>query len=137
MTGLTPYIHFAGTARQALNFYAEVFGGSTQMHTFAEFGRNDGPPDAIAHGHLTNSPVSLFAADAAEGEPALKTEGLMFSLLGTSDPETLTEWFEKLSGGGRIVDALQERPWNASDGQVIDRYGVHWLIGFEHAPQAA
>ena len=23
------------------------------------------------------------------------------------------------------------RPWGASDGQVVDRYGVHWLIGFE------
>jgi PhnB protein len=26
---------------------------------------------------------------------------------------------------------LQVRPWGASDGQVIDRYGLHWLIGFE------
>ena len=33
--------------------------------------------------------------------------------------------------GGRVVDDLQTRPWGASDGQVIDRYGLHWLIGFE------
>jgi hypothetical protein len=33
--------------------------------------------------------------------------------------------------GGRVVDHLQTRPWGASDGQVIDRYGLHWLIGFE------
>jgi PhnB protein len=26
---------------------------------------------------------------------------------------------------------LQSRPWGASDGQVIDRHGLHWLIGFE------
>ena len=25
------------------------------------------------------------------------------------------------------------RPWGASDGQVIDRNGLHWLIGFEGA----
>jgi hypothetical protein len=25
----------------------------------------------------------------------------------------------------------REAPWGASDGQVIDRYGLHWLIGFE------
>lgn len=31
------------------------------------------------------------------------------------------------------MDDVQERPWDASDGRVIDRYGVHWLIGFEHA----
>jgi PhnB protein len=34
------------------------------------------------------------------------------------------------------VDALQARPWGASDGQVIDRYGVRWLIGFEDAERA-
>ncbi len=32
---------------------------------------------------------------------------------------------------GRVVDDLQTRPWGDSDGQVIDRYGLHWLIGFE------
>jgi PhnB protein len=29
------------------------------------------------------------------------------------------------------ADDLQTRPWGASDGQVIDRYGLRWLIGFE------
>jgi PhnB protein len=55
----------------------------------------------------------------------------MLSLLGAADPATLTEWFDRLAQGGRIVDDLQPRPWGASDGQVVDRYGLHWLIGFE------
>jgi PhnB protein len=55
----------------------------------------------------------------------------MLSLLGTADAPTLTDWFSRLSEGGRVVDDLQVRPWGASDGQVIDRYGLHWLIGFE------
>jgi MFS family permease len=37
----------------------------------------------------------------------------------------------RLGEGGRVVDDLQTRPWGGSDGQVIDRYGLHWLIGFE------
>jgi PhnB protein len=53
MTGLTPYIHFPGTAREALTFYGEVFGCSVQLHTFAEFSRADGPADAIARGYLS------------------------------------------------------------------------------------
>lgn len=55
----------------------------------------------------------------------------MLSLLGAADAPTLKDWFAKLSEGGRVVDDLQVRPWGASDGQVIDRYGLHWLIGFE------
>ena len=55
----------------------------------------------------------------------------MLALLGTADPATLRTWFSRLSEGGKVVDDLQMQPHGASDGQVIDRYGLHWLIGFE------
>jgi PhnB protein len=58
----------------------------------------------------------------------------MLSLLGTTDPEILHEWFDKLSEGGKVVDQLAPKPWGASDGQVIDRHGLHWLIGYEPKP---
>jgi len=41
VTGTTPYIHFPGTAREALTFYGDVFGCAVELHTFAEFGRSD------------------------------------------------------------------------------------------------
>jgi PhnB protein len=131
MTGPTPYVLLPGTAREALTFYGEVFGCAVQLHSFAEFNRTDGPADAIAHGYLTGGPVRLFAADAAGDERPLRTEGIMLALLGTAAPSTLRHWFTRLGEGGRVVDDLQTRPWGASDGQVIDRYGLHWLIGFE------
>jgi PhnB protein len=131
VTDPTPYLHFPGTAREALTFYGEVFGCAVQMYTLAEFDRTDGPADAIAHGYLTGGPVALFGADVAGDEPAFRCEGMMLSLLGTAPPRTLRKWFSSLAKGGRVVDDLQTRPWGASDGQVIDRYGLHWLIGFE------
>jgi len=70
-------------------------------------------------------------ADAGEGEDTLSTKGLMFSLLGTAPPPELRSWFERLSEGGTIVDDLAPRAWGAHDGQVIDRFGVLWLIGYE------
>jgi PhnB protein len=131
MTGPVPYVHFPGTAREALTFYGEVFGCAVQLHTFAEFGRDVGSPDAIAHGYLDGGPVALFGADVEDDEPPLRSEGLMLALLGTAAPAILREWFSRLSEGGQVTDDLQDRPWGASDGQVIDRYGLHWLIGFE------
>ena len=128
----TPYLLFPGTAREALTFYGQVFGCAVVLHTFQEFRRSDGPADAIAHGGLSGGPVQLMAADAAGEERPFRTaEGLMFSLLGTADPATLREWFQRLAEGGRVVDELQLRPWGAFDGQVVDRYGLHWLIGYE------
>ena len=131
MSDLTPYLSLPGTAREALTFYGEVFGCKVKLFTFAEFNRTDGPGDAVAHGYLTGGPVTLFASDAVGDERTFKTEGLMFALLGTARPTTLHKWFASLAVGGRVVDDLQVRPWGASDGQVIDRYGLHWLIGFE------
>ena len=131
VTDPTPYLHFPGTAREALTFYGDVFGCEVRFNTLAEFNRTDGPADAIAHGYLDEGPVALFAADISGEESPFRCEGMMLSLLGTADPSTLRNWFSRLSEGGRVVDDLQKRPWGASDGQVIDRYGLHWLIGFE------
>jgi len=131
MIGPTPYVHFPGTAREALTFYGEVFGCAVQLHTFAEFNRPDGPADVIAHGYLAGGSVALFGADVSGDEPPFRSEGMMLALLGTAAPSTLRNWFSRLCEGGRAVDDLRGRPSGASDGQVIDRYGLHRLIGFE------
>jgi len=125
-------LHFPGTARDALTFYQEVFGGELILNTFEAFGRDDGPTDAIAHGILRGQ-VSIFAADAAGGEESFQSTGLMFSPLGTTSAAELRSWFDALAEGGTIREELEVRPWGASDGQVVDRYGVHWLVGFEDA----
>jgi PhnB protein len=132
MTAATPYLLLPGTARAALSFYQGVFGGDTSLNTYGDFGRDDGPADAIAHGAL-DGPVSLFAADAATGQETLVIRGLMFSLLGAAEAAVLRRWFAQLAERGLVVDDLQQRPWGASDGQVRDQFGILWLIGFESA----
>ncbi|GAA3287681.1 VOC family protein [Arthrobacter citreus] len=135
MTAPTVYLIFPGTARDALAFYAGVFGGELALHTNKEFG-NDGDPAAIAHGTL-DGPVTLAGADAAADQHSLRCEGIMLSLLGTAQPSLLHEWFDRLADGGRIIDPLAPKPWGASDGQVKDRFGLHGLIGYEPAAGAA
>lgn len=130
MTAPGPYLLFPGTAEEALSFYRSVFGGELTLHRYAEFGRADGPGDAIAHGELSGA-VSLSGADAAADEDALLMRGMFLSLLGAADSATLTHWFAALADGGRVLDPLQERPWGAHDGTLVDRWGVRWLIGYE------
>lgn len=129
MTRLTPYLSLPGTARQALTFYRDVFGGDLVLHTFGDIGR-EGDPGAIAHGML-QGPVELFASDAGPGEPTLALKGVLFSLLGTAEPAVLEQWFAELSESGTEIDPLQARPWGDHDGQVTDRYGIRWLIGYQ------
>lgn len=138
MPAPTPYLLLPGTAREALELYQRIFGGELALATYGDLERTDGPSIAIAHGMLKGT-VDLYASDAAEGEATLSTEGLMVALLGHADPTTLRTWFAALTEGGEVVDPLQRRPWGASDGQVRDRFGVLWLIGYEHGtgPDAA
>ena len=56
------------------------------------------------------------------------------ALLGTAEPAILHEWFDKLCIDGSAIEPLTPKPWGASDGQVTDRHGLRWLIGYE--PQA-
>ena len=130
MTGVTPYLYFDGTAREALTFYQSVFGGEVGLNSYADFGRDDGPSDAIAHGMLSG-PVTVFGTDAAPGEATVGGDGILLSLLGTAQPDEMERWFAALSEGGTVVDPLQVRPWGDHDGRVTDRYGVTWLIGYE------
>lgn len=129
MVAPTPYLHLPGTARDALGTYARVFGGRAVLHTYGDFGRDDGPPDLVAHGELVDGPVALFAADVTGEAPA--AGGLVLALLGTAEPATLHRWFDGLAEGGVVVDPLQRRPWGASDGRVDDPFGVAWLVGYE------
>jgi PhnB protein len=125
-----PYVLFPGNAREALQFYATTFDGNLVLNTFAEFSRSDGPPDAIAHGIL-RGPVQMFGSDTGSNDTPVRIEGLLLSLLGAAEPVVLHRWFDRLAEGGTVLDPLAVRPWGASDGQVLDRFGLRWLLGYE------
>ncbi|WP_435746834.1 VOC family protein [Microbacterium sp. PMB16] len=130
MSGLMPYLLFPGNAAEALHHYQSVFGGELRVMDYAQAGRHDGPGDAVAHGQLSGL-VDLAGADAGADGDAVQMNGMFFSLLGTADAATLTRWFDALADGGRVIDALQKRPWGDFDGTVTDRYGIRWLIGYQ------
>lgn len=57
MVAPTPYLALPGTAREALSFSHSVFGGELSLRTYDDFGRSDGPADAIAHGGEVVTPL--------------------------------------------------------------------------------
>src|SRR6266568_2559328 len=66
---LNPYISFADTARPALEFYKEVFGGTLTLSSFGDFGDKEAPgAELIMHGMLeTPDGFTLMAADTPPG----------------------------------------------------------------------
>ena len=66
---LNPYIGFAGSARDAMEFYKDVFGGDLNMNTYGDFGQAGTPNEnLIMHAQLeTPAGFTLMAADSTEG----------------------------------------------------------------------
>lgn len=60
----------------------------------------------------------------------MTSQGLVLALLGTTEEATMRGWFDELAVGGTVLSELAVRPWGDIDGQVEDRFGVRWLIGF-------
>jgi PhnB protein len=134
---LNPYLNFNGNARQALEFYASVFGGGPlNLSTYADFGDKDSPnADKIMHGQLeTEAGYTIMAADAPPGMESPGMHGFGVSLSG-DDGDALRRYWEKLSDGGTVTMPLQKQAWGDEFGMITDKFGVPWLVNIGQ-PQA-
>lgn len=135
-TALNPYLHFGGNAREALEFYQSVFGGQLDVSAYGDFEQGaPGDADRIMHGHLaTDSGFSFMASDVPSDQEAPSGASHSMSLSG-DDGDTLSDYFEKLSEGGTVVEPLGQAPWGDWFGMLVDRFGVPWMVNI--AGQAA
>jgi PhnB protein len=126
---LNPYINFSGDARAAMEFYADVFGGTPTLNTYGEFGSPDSPEaDKIMHGMLeTSSGFTLMGADAPPGMELRPGDNVAVSLSG-DDVDELRGYWEKLSDGGTVTVPLEKQMWGDEFGMCVDRFGVHWMV---------
>jgi PhnB protein len=128
---LNPYLTFKGNAREALEFYRDVLGGSLTFMTFKEGGlpHDEGNADNIMHGQLeTDSGYTLMAADDISGQSP-PMAGIQISLSGGTDADAeLSGYYEKLAAKGTVVEPLVTAPWGDKFGMVTDPFGVLWMV---------
>ena len=128
---LNPYISFEHDARQAMEFYKEVFGGTLALSTFGEFGQADSPiADKIMHGMLeTDNGFTIMGADTAarhgpqprrqhHGQPERRRRRRAVAATGTSSP-----------AAGKVDHARSEKQmWGDEFGQCVDQFGIPWMV---------
>ncbi|MFM9369104.1 VOC family protein [Streptomyces sp. Da 82-17] len=127
---LNPYLSFDGDARQALEFYKEVFGGTLSLNTFGELGGQSGGADAdkIMHGMLeTTSGFTLMGADTPPGMEFKAGSNFAVSVSGDDDAELRGYW-EKLSADGNVSVPLEKQMWGDVFGMCTDKFGVPWMV---------
>ncbi|BCB88488.1 VOC family protein [Phytohabitans suffuscus] len=126
---LNPYINFDGNARQALEFYKDVFGGELALNTFGQFPDADpATADMIMHGQLeTPSGFTLMASDTPPGMELNPGNNITVSLSG-DDGDQLHGYWDRLSGEGTVTIPLEKQMWGDEFGQCVDRFGILWMV---------
>jgi PhnB protein len=126
-TSLVPYLNFPGNAREAMEFYQSIFGGTLEVVTFADFNLDGMPPDGTMHAYLKADGFNIAASDAMPGaESTWGGTRVYLSFMG--DDESIVAWFDKLAEGGEVGQPLARQVWGASYGLVKDKFGLEWMF---------
>lgn len=130
---LNPYLSFVGDARQAMEFYRDVFGGTLTLHTFGDLGGDHGDDaDKVMHSSLeTDNGFTLMAADTPPGMEHTPGNTITVSLSG--DDDELRGYWEKLSDSGTVLIPLEKQVWGDEFGACQDRFGVPWMVNISRA----
>jgi len=127
---LNPYLSFRDNAREAMEFYQSVFGGSLDMTTFKEYEVSQDPSDAdkIMHAMLqAPNGMVLMGADTPSGLEYTPGNTISVSLSGDDEAE-LRGYYDRLKEGGTERMPLERAPWGDSFGMLTDRFGIDWLV---------
>jgi len=131
----TPYLFFNGNCAEALSFYEKAVGavrGETHI-----YGSMPGAADHIPadkHDQIMNASFHigdslLMASDAIMGEPTIP--GGFSICINTFSIEEAEKVFAGLSDGAAITMALAPTFFAERFGQLVDRFGVSWMVIFE------
>jgi PhnB protein len=135
MKQITPFLHFDGNCREAMEFYKQSLGAELFLLPYSDA---PGEPawvtpesrDRIMHSTLNHSggPL-LMASDTMPGHAF--QQGSNFAVcIECESRDEIEAFFAALSAGGEVTMPLQDTFWNAHFGMLKDKFGIHWMLNF-------
>lgn len=131
-----PYLTFNGNCREAMHFYADLFGGKIRsIMTGKETPvANEMPPEYLEG--VMNATLELpggmllMGSDNPSCYPYEPVKGLSLALSfdTVSDAESI---FAKLAEGGQVTMPMEPTFWAKKFGMVTDKFGIPWIINGE------
>jgi PhnB protein len=132
----TTHVNFRGDARAALEFYADVFGGTVTIVTFGDAHAAERPEEAdlVMWGQAAaDSGFRIMAFDVPASREFERGSESFFESVRTGSVEELTALWEKLADGATIRTPLGPSAWAPAYGMLTDRFGVTWVMDVEVA----
>ncbi|MEX0285244.1 MAG: VOC family protein [Paracoccaceae bacterium] len=127
----TPYLSFDGTCAEALNFYAEIFGGEARIAQTVAQSPMAAQFDAeqqglVMHGELHVGACVLMASDSLMG-PYTAPAGFHIQM-DYDDPDKAKRVFDRLAKHGQVRMEFAQTFFSPGFGMCVDRYGTPWMI---------
>ena len=127
---IIPYVGFNGNAAEAIEFYAKVLSGETEIMLV-----KDAPtkPEGMTENLVFHSAVKvnggvvLMASDMMMGDVFERGNSISLTLNPTDETQA-TSYFNGLSEGGEIIFPLSKSEWGSLFGQLRDKYDIVWMI---------
>lgn len=132
------YLNFDGNTREAVHYYAEVFGSpAPRIMTFGEmpadpnFVMPEEVKNRVLHAEVEISGSIVMFSDTMPGTPLTVGNNLSLAVV-TGDRDLIASAYRQLrDDGGEVEMELQETFWSPMYGIVRDRYGVIWQFSLQ------
>lgn len=134
---INAYINFDGNCREAVAFYAEVFG--TEKPQIMTFGDSPTEPDfeipekmknLVMHTQLNICESIVMFSDTFDGMPYVVGNNISLTIV-IENVDEIKSIFNKLKEGGTVGMELQETFWSKCYGTLVDKFGIAWQVSHE------
>lgn len=132
------YINFNGNCREAVEFYAKVFGTETpKMMTFGETPPHPDYPlpeeakQLIMHTRLNILGSNVMFSDVFPGMPFVAGNNISLAIV-SKDIDEVKSLFHQLKEGGKVGMELQETFWSKCYGSCTDKFGIEWQFNHDN-----
>ncbi len=130
------YLNFNGNCREAVAFYADVFG--TERPKITTFGEMTPDPEftlpekaknLVMHTRLRLNGSNVMFSDTFPGMPFVVGNNISLAFVSENLDEVKSA-FNQLKEGGKVGMELQETFWSKCYGQLTDKFGIEWQLNF-------
>ena len=132
------YINFNGNCREAVEFYAQVFG--TEKPKIMTYGET--PPDPeyplpeeaknlIMHTRFNITGSTIMFSDVFPGNELILGNNITLAVV-SNNIEEIKLLFNKLKDGGTVGMDLNETFFSKCYGSLTDRFGIEWQLSYDN-----
>ncbi|EKN70090.1 glyoxalase [Neobacillus bataviensis LMG 21833] len=139
---LDVYMNFNGNCREAVEFYAQVFGTEKpKIMTFGESPQDPNYPlpeeakNMVMHARINIDGSNVMFSDVFPGMPFDQGNNITLAIV-NRDKDKIIAYYDRLKEGGTVVMELQETFWSKCYGQVTDKFGIQWQLNYDNGEMA-